>query len=130
MSKNAHKDGGPFAPTPLDHKGGHGGPRGISVRLWLAGQATQSLLADADREWIPEKRDIVPDENGKWNVVESRLCPWYTATTPFLEDDDKATHIRGREANTWRDRLVREALAIADALLAADAANPPKAVSP
>lgn len=113
MSHNGHKDGCPFHPTPVDHKGGHGGPRGISVRLWLAGQAMAALVGSVrimDKQLVPRKEQH--DTGGDSFDYSS---PDYDA---LVADD------------TGARRIADVSLEIADALLAADAANPPKAVSP
>jgi len=82
MSNNGHRDGGPFHPTPVDHKGGHGGPRGASLREVVASRIIERTVPLDLFDRLPEE---VAKDAHKWarNVV---------AVTDALLKELKASH--------------------------------------
>jgi hypothetical protein len=110
-------DGGPAFPVPM-HDDGNGKAivrQGMTIRDYLAAKAMQSLLSDNEREWLPDFDEVVEDPDGCWmlNPDTKVVYPIPVSYTP------SKSHVRVRSINTWRERLVREAYRIADAMLAA-----------
>ncbi len=114
--KDIDDEGGPAFPSGDGvHASAPSHYYGLSVRDWFAGQAMAALLADHDTEWNPEAADVVEDPDGPWMLNQDAKIV-YPRPVGYTPD---RSHVRVRTINTWRERLVREAYRIADAMPAA-----------
>lgn len=114
MTEKMIDDGGPALPCTDGNAGPpHGG---MSTRMWLAGMAMQGMLSafGGDPGYAPDLIDA------DFEPVEqiSGDGDWYKLSVGWTWDTQKKKHAPHKMVTTFLQRIARDALTQADALLA------------